>query len=302
MQKKTVESVGLKVTDATGKVVREISGQALANSKKVGMQMACWDLRVDPAPTPRGAFGGGGPGGGQGSPGGAAGGGQAAQTPSPFGAGCPSATGGFGGGFGAGAATAGPFVLPGTYTVALVIDGKSVDTKTIRVSADPDVALTAVERKKMFDMAMEIHALQGRATEAVNAFAPFNTRMTELGKEIAAKKDLPADVKAAFDGLAKDVAAIAPKFTAPVLRGGPGGGGFGQQGPTDYVVTKLGQAKTSLMGGMWPTQAALTAYADAKAQVPKAIADLNALFTKAAGVSRLLEAQKLTLKVPEAVK
>ena len=51
-------------------------------------------------------------------------GGQQNQT-SPFGAGCATGGGGGFGGFGA-AATAGPYVLPGVYTVALVVDGKTV--------------------------------------------------------------------------------------------------------------------------------------------------------------------------------
>ena len=89
---------------------------------------------------------------------------------SPFGAGC-----GAGGGAAAvaeagsaapAAATPGPFVLPGTYNVALVVDGKTVETKPLKVAADPDVALTAVERKKLFDMAMEMHELQRVATDA----------------------------------------------------------------------------------------------------------------------------------------
>ena len=60
----------------------------------------------------------------------------------------------------------GPFVLAGTYRIALVVDGKTVDTKTLRVTDDPEVLLTSVERKRMFDMAMEMHALQPRVTEA----------------------------------------------------------------------------------------------------------------------------------------
>ena len=306
-QKRAVENVALKITDAAGKPVREISGQVLNNSKKPGMQTACWDLRVEPAPAPAGT-GGGGRGGaaGPGAPGGQAGpagpgapGGQ--QAVSPFGAGCPTGGGGFAG-FGGGAATAGPFVVPGTYNVALVIDGKTVETKPLRVSADPEVALTPVERKKLYDMAMEIHAIQIRATAAAGAFGPLNTRVTELKKEIAGRTDLPADIKASFEAFATDVAAMAPKFTAPVLGRGGQGGGFGGQAPSDYVITRLGQAKNGLMGGMWPTQTTLKAYEDAKVQVPKAIADLNALFVKAAALSKTLEANRLTLKVPEAIK
>ena len=46
----------LKIADAAGKEVREISGAVLANSNRAGIQSACWDLRVQPAPAP--AFGG----------------------------------------------------------------------------------------------------------------------------------------------------------------------------------------------------------------------------------------------------
>jgi hypothetical protein len=269
------------------------------------MQTACWDLRVEPAPAPatvggagggRGGAGGQG-GGGQTGPGGQAGPGGLAAV-NPFGAGC--ATGG-GGGFGGGGAAVGPFVLPGTYSVALLIDGKTVDTKPLRVSADPEVALTAAERKMLFDMAMELQALQSRATAAVNAFAPLRARVTELAKEIAGRNDIPAEAKSGFEAFSKEVAAMAPAFSAPAFGRG-GQGGFGGQGAGDYVVNKLSQAKNGLMGGMWPTETTMKAYGDAKADVPKAISGLNALLAKAAGVSKTLEAHKLTLKVPDGIK
>jgi hypothetical protein len=291
-----VETVALKITDAAGKPIREISGQALNNSRKPGMQWACWDLRVEPGPSPAatGGRGGQGGGGGQTGPGGP-------QAVNPFGAGCPSTTAGFGGGFG-GAGAAGPYVLPGIYNVALVIDGKTVEAKPIRVSADPDVALTAVERKKLFDMAMEIQALQANATAAANAFGPFNSRLNEIVKEIAGRSDVPAGTKTAVDVYVKQVAVVAPKFTAPAFGRGGQGGGFGPQAPSDYVVTKLSQAKNGLMGGMWPTELVLKAYRDAKKDVPEAIGELNAVFAKGAAVAKALEGSKIAFKIPEQVR
>ncbi len=50
--KSQAESVQLKIADAGGKEVREISGAVLANSNRAGIQSACWDLRVQPAPAP----------------------------------------------------------------------------------------------------------------------------------------------------------------------------------------------------------------------------------------------------------
>src|SRR5262249_56152751 len=101
-----------------------------------------------------------------------------AQEPSPFGAGC-AAPAGFGGGvFGGGPTTAGPFVLSGSYKVSLIVDGKTVDTKPLRVNDDPEVALTAVEKKRMFEKALETPKLQERNTEAGTAARSLMPQMT----------------------------------------------------------------------------------------------------------------------------
>jgi photosystem II stability/assembly factor-like uncharacterized protein len=308
--KRQVGQVALRITDAAGREVREISGPVLAESTKPGIQSACWDLRVQPIPTPAGGRGGGRGGreGGE-TPQAAPGGGPGGER-NPFGAGC-GAGGGFGGGFGGAAATAGPFVLPGVYNVSLVVDGKVVDTKPLRVMADPEVALTDLERKRLFDMAMEMHELQRRVTAVAAALAPFNTRMTELAKELANRSDIPADVKANFEAVNKALAAVTPKFAAGGGRGGFGAGGQvagGQPGAgrgagtPQSVLARLGQAKNGLMGGMWPTEQTLRAYNESKAEAPKAIEEANALFAKAASLSRALANYNLPLTVPSPVK
>ena len=52
INKKPVGEVELKITDAAGRDVREISGPVLEQNKGAGIQTACWDLRVQPAPAP----------------------------------------------------------------------------------------------------------------------------------------------------------------------------------------------------------------------------------------------------------
>jgi photosystem II stability/assembly factor-like uncharacterized protein len=316
--KRQVGEVKLKITDATGKDVREISGQVLANSNKPGYQAACWDLRVQPLPAAPPAAGGrggaqaGAPGAAAAGRGGAEAGGRGGAAVSPFGAGCAAGGGrGGGGGFGgAGGGNPGPFVLAGTYNVSLIVDGKTVDTKPLRVTNDPDVALTAVERKKLFDMATEMHELQRVGNEVATALGPFNTRMTELAKEIAGRNDIPADVKASFDAANKQLAALAPKFAGGGAggRGGAGGGAAGGAGggrgvtPTPSPLARLTQAKNGLMGGMWPTGQTMRAYDDSKTQVPAAIVEANALFTKAAALSTALGKYNVKLEVPQPVK
>ena len=70
---------------------------------------------------------------------------------------------------------------------------------------DPDVVLTSVERKRMFDMAMEIHALQPRMTDASAAHAALTRQMTDLTKSIGDRSDVPADVKTSFDAFNKEL-------------------------------------------------------------------------------------------------
>jgi hypothetical protein len=232
--------------------------------------------------------------------------GEASQPPappapaeSPFGAGCPPPPTPGGGGFGGGGANVnGPFVLSGVYTVALVVDGKTVDTKPLRVNDDPEVALTSVERRRMYDMAMEMHGLQPSTTDAAAAHAALTRQINELADALAKRNDVPSDVKSSFDAFKTELAALAPKLAVPQGRGGGGGG----RGANESLLAKIGQAKNGFTAGMSPGDQTTRAYTEAKAQVPKAIADLNAIIAKAAPLSTTLGRYNLTLTVPQPVK
>jgi hypothetical protein len=190
-----------------------------------------------------------------------------------------------------------------------VVDGKTVESKPLKVMSDPEVALSDIERRKMFDMAMEMHELQRVAAQVSGAITPLNSRMTEIGKELAGRNDIPADVKASVDGLTKELAAVVPKFAADVGgRGGGGGGGAaaaatpGQPPAPVSVAARITTAKNGMMGGMWPTSMTTKAYDDAKAMAPKAFAEANAVITRAAALSTTLAKYKVTLAAPQAVK
>ncbi|HEY2152131.1 MAG TPA: hypothetical protein VGH34_15090 [Vicinamibacterales bacterium] len=308
LNKKDVGEVKLRITDASGREIRELAAPALAKSNKAGLQFACWDLRVQPAPAPPPAADGRGRGGrGQSGRGAGAAGDQpdadappAAPATSPFGAGCPVAGGAGGGGgfFGGGGNLQGPLVVGAVYNIALMVDGKTVDTKPLRVNDDPEVILTSVERKRQFDMAMEMHALQPPITEASAAFVSLTRQMNELAPTIGKRDDVPADVKTALDAFNKELAALAPKLAAP--QGGRGGGGRG--GATESLTAKVGQAKNGLMGGMVVGEATTRAYTEVKVQTPKTIADLNVVIGKAGTLKAAIAKYDLALTVPEPIK
>jgi hypothetical protein len=215
-----------------------------------------------------------------------------------FGAGCGGG-GGFGGfGGGGGGGQPGPFVLPGNYTVSLVVDGKTVGSKPLRVAGDPEVILTQAERKRLYDMAMELHALQGRANVVAERIVPIQRQLPEVMKQVASKTDLPADVKAQAEAFNKEFTDLATRLV-PAGGGGRGGGGRGGGAATPpSPIARAAQAKNGMMGGMWPTQATLDAYNEAKAGVPTAISEANAMVTKAQAVSAALAKHGITLTVP----
>jgi hypothetical protein len=192
--------------------------------------------------------------------------------------------------------------MAGTYNVSLVVDGKTIETKPLRVLGDPEVVLTSAERKKMFDMAMEMHDLQRRATEIANVLTPVNQQLPEIAKTIASRSDVPADVKASFEAFQKELTATVQRLAAAVGGGGRGGGGAGggrggAPAGAPNPLARIGVAKNGLMGGMPPTAQTLQAYSDAKAQAPKALAEMDALATKASAMSETLAKHNITLKV-----
>ena len=190
-------------------------------------------------------------------------------------------------------------VLGGSYTVALLVDGKSVDTKPMKVAGDPEVVLTEAQRKQLFDMALEMHDLQKRAGAASQGVASLNRQIAQLTTDIGAKGDIPADVKAAFDSLKSDTATMLAKLPPAPAGFGRGGGGRGGSDPS--LTGRIAQAKNGLMGGMWPTSITMKAYNDAKADAPKVLTDANALFAKAASVSASLAKYDLKLDAPKPV-
>ena len=242
--------------------------------------------------------------GGQGGRQGGGGQGEQQEQRNPFGAGCGGGGGGFGGGrggFGGGGGNPGPFVLPGLYNVALIVDGKTLETKPLRVMADKEVVLTEVERRRLYDMAMELHGLQRRANDVIASVVPLSRQLPEVRKQVESNAGLPADVKSQFEAFDKDLTALQAKLV-PQGGGGRGGGGGGRGGADTSPMGRLNQAKNGMMGGMWPTQMTMTAYEDAKKGVPAAITEANALIAKAQAVSAALAKHSITLTVPPSTK
>jgi photosystem II stability/assembly factor-like uncharacterized protein len=231
------KDVKLTIADATGKTLRSL---ALTGDRlDPGIQTTCWDMRVEPIVEAAGGAGGGrgpgagGAGGGRGRAG-AGGGGEYSPLPQPepglsaenVCGGATGGRGGGGGGRGGGAPTEGPLVPAGTYTVTLVVDGKTIESKPLKVVMDPAVQMTDAQQKRYFDMVMELHDLQRRGTAARDALTPFDAQISDAATKVNDSKAVPATLKTQFADLDKDFATLRERFGVNV-GGGAGRGGRG---------------------------------------------------------------------------
>jgi len=143
----------ITVTDETGRTVRTIRNAPRA----AGVNRTEWDLRYD------GPVGGGGGRGGRGN---------AEAPPAPGGEEPAGGGGRFGG-------AAGPWVLPGDYTIKLRAGAKEV-AKTVKVDVDPRVPTTPAELEAQLTAALALRDLVTRSNTTVERANSLIAQLTAL--------------------------------------------------------------------------------------------------------------------------
>jgi hypothetical protein len=236
-------SVALRIRDAAGTQVRELTGNDLRDARGAGVNRVYWDLRHQPLPPTQGLGGGGG--------------------------------GGFGGG-----GNNGPNVLPGDYRVTLVVDGKDVATRTVRVSGDKDMPMTDAERKTWHDMALGLHELQRVANSAAESVNTLATQLTAAEAMLKSAANAPAAAKSAITDANTKLTDLRRRLGLNQGGGGFGGGGGGFGGQQANVRGQLGQVKGQIMGSTsMPTAQQLRQAGELREDLQKVIADTNDLIT-----------------------
>jgi photosystem II stability/assembly factor-like uncharacterized protein len=173
--KSPAKEVTLTIRDASGSIVRDLSGEATKDAGKTGVNTIVWDLRVKPLERMRNQQQG--PGGG-----------------------------GFGGG------TDGPFVLPGAYRVTLSVDGRERQSVVARVQGDPDIPITDADRKTHFDTAMALHGLHGTMNQAYDLVTDMDRQLASVDEALKGQASIPGSLKDAVAGLKKQVEALKPRL------------------------------------------------------------------------------------------
>ena len=155
--------VSITIADKSGKAVRTIR----TVPRGAGVNRAVWDLRSD------GPTGGGGGRGGRGA------------VPDQA---APAEEGPGGGRFGG---AAGPWVLPGDYTVTLHAGGTD-QTKTVTVDIDPRVPTTAADLQAQLEASTALSALTSRANAGVERANSLVTQLTALQDRLKAQPRVQA--------------------------------------------------------------------------------------------------------------
>jgi photosystem II stability/assembly factor-like uncharacterized protein len=147
------EPVTLTVSDASGKVVRTLRNLP----RSAGVNQTSWDLRYD-GPTVAAVAVGGGRGAGAGGGGG----------------------GGAGGRFGG---AAGPYVVPGEYTVTLRVGSREL-RKPVKVEADPRTSVPEADLVAQRDLGLALNELRGRVATLINRSNDLVRQLTALAENL----------------------------------------------------------------------------------------------------------------------
>jgi hypothetical protein len=266
---KPQKSVAIRIRDASGTQVRELTGDDVRDGLGTGINRVYWDLRHQPLPPVAGQPQGGGGGGGGG--------------------------GGFGGG-----GNNGPNVLPGEYRVTLVVDGKEVGTKTLRVTGDKDMSMTDAERRTWHDTSLNLHEMQKVANAAFESVTTLGTQLTAVETLLKTAANAPAAAKTAISDANTKLTDLRRRLGVGQQQGGGGGGGGGFGGQQQNVRGQLGQVKGQLMGSTsMPTAQQVRIAGELRTDMEKVVADTNALI---AAIPAIYDAMGASGAKPTALK
>jgi len=124
------------------------------------------------------------------------------------------------------AATQGPRVLPGTYTVKMTKGGQTY-AESLKVALDPRATYTVEDRKQQFELAMRLYRMLGHMSYAVAAISG----VTNDAQVRAAKLPEKDPLRARLQQLAQQVDALRSKIVATK----EGGAVTGEERIREYV-------------------------------------------------------------------
>jgi len=257
------DSARIVVKDAAGAVIRELKGDDLKGKLAAGVNVVHWDLRTEPLPASKR------PGGGI--------------------------------AFFGGDGRDGPIVLPGTYGVSLVVNGKEAAAGSVAVALDPDVTIAEADLKARFDALKSLQALNGKVRSATDALRDADEQFAGIRKALADSTKVPAAIRATMDSLKSELDRVKRKFGIRT----PGEDLFSMDFNELLRSLPIRVAMTSSdIGGahLGLSETNRRVIGELQTEVPAAVADANGFLGKLAPFYRRLAEAGLYPAAPEPIK
>ena len=164
----------------------------------------------------------------------------------------------------------GPWVVPGTYSVRLTVNGRTY-TQPLTVRMDPRVKASSATLARQFTLAKGLYDDIGRARAALDSVRALRASLRQL-------RGRTPELAAAADSLDRAAGAVEG------AGGGPGGGGAASATPTlAGLIGQLGQLYDALQDAdVAPTTQLVAAVQAAQRDVSPAIARWTTLRSRAA--------------------
>lgn len=281
------DELALRISDGSGRVVREL--MAPESHRQAGIRTLCWDQRVAPiiGGGGGGGFGGFGRGGGNAEI-------EGVPTPAPEPGYlarnlCELEDDGPGG-------DDGPYVAPGSYQVALVIDGSVVDSRPITILPDPEVPLVGAERVAYDNITHDLHELQRRGTAVADQLSTLHDEVTAAAERIEGS-EVPAALSRDFQAFHDAWDEFRVTFGVGPSEGG--GNRFRRAANPADVLARVSGLKDEILA-FWepPSDALVGRYYDAKPAMGAALAEAGRMLEQARALAARLDDEGISMAVP----
>jgi len=184
----------------------------------------------------------------------------------------------------AGAFPRGPRVLPGEYTLKLMLDGKEVMTKPLIVEEDPRIQLSPADAKARVDFLLAVNKLQRSGTESQNRLSTLRSQLASLRDNLNKQQNKPESLIALAGKVLDEVIDVQNRLSPQINRAGMASEAAG---PADEAMLALQDAAMRKISRLFDELDFYTEPVSAKQrnQLPKLTATLNALIEQ---VNRLV--------------
>ena len=164
----------------------------------------------------------------------------------------------------------GPQVLPGTYTVKLMVGDKAFEKK-VEVRLDPTADVTAADLQTTLDMEMRLRDMQTATNQALRTLDSLKSQIEFVERTVKDRMgaaDVPKDLTDKIAAQKKRVEELSGKLAQPE-------GGLGFEGRAQLVERTGGLFFTLDSTDAAPTPAERDLYGDLRKEFDAKIAEVN---------------------------